>query len=192
MTDKFISVTTDSPEWVEIYQRAREDKTHLLWENYQSINLNDYEQMLVQIRDNKPISFHGIYNNGRWPSNISRVCNRLYTVPEYRDLNCSTTGDSIKFDCDNYSKWNKDVLMISRGIQYNDIETSYKKFALSVRWARKYTGYDWVHDDRLYQCCNSHCKDCFQFVLWYDPKNIRHTLAIPSITQTEWLLLEES
>jgi hypothetical protein len=192
MTDKFISVNTDSPEWLEISQIAREDKSHFLWENYQSFKLDEYEQMLVQIKDNKPISFHGIYNNGRWPTNVSRVCNRLYTVPEYRDINCTTTGDAIKYDCDNYLKWGKDVLMISRGIQYNDIETSYKKFALSVRWARKYSGYDWVHDDRLYQCCSNRCKDCFQFVLWYDPKNIRHTLGIPSISINEWKLLEES
>jgi hypothetical protein len=188
-SDEFQLVTKDSTEWLSIYEYARNDKSHELWENYQNIDLDTYEHMIVQLRDNKPISFHGIFNNNRWPNNVSRVCNRLYTLPEYRDLKCSTTGDSIKFDCDNYDKWGKDILFISRGIQYSDIQTSYKKFALSVRWARKFTGYNWVHDDRLYKCCNNECKDCYQFCLWYDPKNIRDTLDIHSISIDEWNLL---
>ena len=38
------------------------------------------------------------------------------------------TADNIKFVLDNYEKWNKDMLFISRGVQYDDAAVSYKKF----------------------------------------------------------------
>jgi hypothetical protein len=189
--DKFIFVDEDNEHWKTISSIAKQDTSHHLWQNYQNFNLSEYEYMVVQLRDDKPISFHGIYNNGRWPQNVSRVCNRLYTVPEHRDILCTTTGDAIKFACDNYDFWGKDVLMISRGCQYDDIETTYKKFQLSVRWCNKYTGYKWEFDGRLYKCCNNESKDCYQFVLWYDPKQIRYSLNIKSISRQDWLLLDE-
>jgi len=190
MVNNFVFVDEHSLYWQDIYLQAQTDKSHNLWRNYQNIKVSDYEHMIIQLRDNTPISFHGIYNNGRWPNNVSRVCNRLYTLPAYRDINCTTTGNAIKFDCDNYNKWNKDVLFISRGIQYDNIETTYKKFILSVRWARKYSGYNWVYDDRLYQTYNPACKDSYQFCLWYDPKNVRDKLDIPNISIDEWKQLK--
>lgn len=188
--DRFISVTEENLYWQEIYDIAKNDKLHNLHKNYTDIDLNEYEHMIVHLHNEKPISFHGIYNNNRWPNNISRVCNRLYTLPEYRDNLCTTTGMAIKFDCDNYDKWNKDILIISRGCQYNDIDTTYKKFSLSVRWANKYTGYNWVHDDKLYKCCGNNTPDCFQFILWYDPKNLRQTIDIPYLTIEEYKKLQ--
>ena len=51
MNDVQITVTNDSPEWQRIYELARNDKSHELWENYQKINLDEYEHMLVNMRD---------------------------------------------------------------------------------------------------------------------------------------------
>jgi hypothetical protein len=192
MKDVQITVTTDSVEWQRIYQIARNDKSHELWQNYQKINLDEYEHMLVNMRDDVPVSFHGIYNNGRWPSNFSRFCNRAYINPKFRDLGegLEITWKNIKYVLDNYNTWNKEVLFISRGVQYDNIEVSWKKFQKFCKFLIKNTGHDLTWDDRLYQCCASECKDCYQFAVWYDPKNLKDGLEIKSISQQEWMALE--
>lgn len=179
----YLLVNNQTPEWQYIYDIARNDKTHGLHDNYSNINLDTYEHMVVNVRDNVPVAFHGIYNNGRWPSNVSRFCNRAYIVPDKRGSSegLRITGDNIKYVLDNYDKWNKDVIFISRGVQYDNPSVSYKKFVKFVKFVSDYTGYQLEFDDKLYQCCNNESKDCYQFCVWYDPKQIRHTLDIKRI-----------
>ena len=188
--DEYKVINTSTPEWEEIYKIAREDKTHELWENYQTIKLEEYERMIVNIRDNKPAAFHGIFNHGRWPENYSRICNRAYINPYFRDLGqgLEITSKNIKFTLDNYSQWGKDVLFISRGVQYDDVKVSWKKFEKFVRFLKDTTGYtDLTYDDRLYKCCKSGCKECYQFVVWYNPFGLSN--SIPSVSMTTWTKL---
>lgn len=186
--NNFQIIKTPTPAWEQLYATAQNDKDHLLWENYQSINLDEYEAMIVNVRDNVPAAFHGIYNNGRWPNNVSRFCNRAYINPHFRDLGqgLEITSKNIKFVLDNYTQWSKDVLFISRGVQYNNAEVSWKKFQKFCQFLIDKTGYDLKYDNRLYQCCEAACKECYQFCVWYDPKNIRSTLDIHNISIDEW------
>jgi len=186
--DQYSVINESTSEWQEIYNIAREDKTHNLWKNYQSIELTDYEHMIVNVRDGKPAAFHGIYNNGRWPANVSRICNRAYINPYFRTLGqgLEITSANIKFVLDNYNQWGKDVLFISRGVQYDNAEISYKKFVKFCKFLEKTTGYQLEYDDLLYQCCPAECKDCFQFCVWYDPKGLRKTLEIAKINKERW------
>ena len=179
-------------EWLDLYAVAQADKEHPLWENYQKINLAEYEHMVLDVIDNEPAFFHGIYNNGRWPANVSRICNRSYMHPKFRKagIGLDIIGRNITFLLDSYPRWGKDVLFISRGVQYNNVSVTWKKFEKFVEYLRKYTGYnDLVYDDRMYQCCPSACRDCYQFCVWYDPKGICSSLNIPSISQNDWLSL---
>jgi hypothetical protein len=186
--DQYEIVDESSPVWAELYAIAQEDKSHWLWENYQKINLADYEHMIVNIRDGKPAAFHGIYNNGRWPDNVSRFCNRAYINPYFRDLKqgLEITHRNIKFVLDNYDYWGKDALFISRGVQYDNAEISFKKFQKFCDFLIKTTGYPLIYDDLLYQCCNDHCKDCYQFCVWYDPYNQKKSLKINTVTIEQW------
>jgi len=187
MKDLQITVTTDSPEWQSIYKIAQNDRSHNLWENYQKINLDEYEHMIVNTLDDIPVSFHGIYNNGRWPSNFSRFCNRAFIVPEYRENKSGLriTSNAIKYVLDNYDDWGKDVLFITRGVQYDNVEISWKKFEKFVQFLKNTTGYtDLTYNDRLYKCCKSGCKECYQFAVWYNPLGVSN--SIPSISMTTW------
>lgn len=186
--DEYKVIQHSTPEWEEIYAIAQNDKTHWLWENYQTIDLATYEHMVVNIRNGRPAAFHGIYNNGRWPKNVSRFCNRAYINPYFRDLGqgLEITHKNIKFVLDNYDTWGKEVLFISRGVQYDNVEVSWKKFQKFCDFLIKNTGYNLVYDDRLYQCCPAACKDCYQFCVWYDPKNIKNSLNIHSLSKDEW------
>lgn len=189
--NEYLLVDKNSTEWRQIYEIARNDKSHELWENYQHIDLDTYEHMIVYMRDKVPSGFHGIYNNNRWPKNVSRICNRAYLQKFNRDLGqgLDITGDNIKYVLDNYDKWGKDILFISRGVQYDNPKLSYRKFKSFCKFITEYTGYDLVYDDKLYSCCASNSTECYQYCVWYDPKNIRHTLDIPYITMDEWTSL---
>ncbi len=186
--DRYLLANNNTPEWQEIYKIAQADKEHWLWENYQQINLDTYEHMIVTVRDDIPASFQGIYNNGRWPSNVSRFCNRAYINPHFRNLGKGPeiTINNVKYTLDNYAQWEKDVLFISRGVQYDNVEVSWKKFEKFCKFLIKNTGCNLIYDDRLYQCCANECKDCYQFCVWYDPIHLKEHLNIPSVSKNEW------
>lgn len=192
--DTYEIITNSTNNWKKIYKIAQDDKTHWLWENYQNINLDEYESMIVNIRNNQPAAFHGIYNNGRWPDNVSRFCNRAYINPHFRNLGqgLEITWKNIKFVLDNYNQWKKEILFISRGVQYNDPYVSWLKFDKFCKFLSNKTGYNLVWDDLLYQCCNNSCKDCYQFCVWYDPMDIRKKLKIHHVTIDEWRNLSDN
>lgn len=174
-------------EWDILYSIAQNDTTHQLYKNYQKINLAEYEYMIVNIRNEIPAAFHGVFNNGRWPKNFSRICNRAYINPYFRKLNqgLQITSENIKFVLDNYLQWDKDVLFITRGVQYDNAQISWKKFEKFVKFLRKTTDYnDLTYDNRLYKCCESGNRDCYQFAVWYNPRSVIN--EIPSITIDEW------
>jgi hypothetical protein len=188
MNDEYQIIRSSTPVWEEIYSIAQQDKQHELWENYQTINLAEYEYMIVNVRDGIPAAFHGVFNKGRWPDNVSRICNRAYINPYFRKLGkgLEITSKNIKFVLDNYDVWDKDVLFISRGVQYDNASVSWRKFDKFCKFVMKYTGYTLVYDNRLYQCCPSSCKDCYQFCVWFDPKNLKNALEIPNISIEDW------
>jgi len=189
---KFYNLKESTSTWEEIYKIAQEDRGHHLWENYQKIDLSTYETMVLTTCGNLPASFQGIYNNGRWPKNVSRFCNRAYINPHFRQLGhgLEITWRNIKYTLDNYDHWSKDVLFISRGVQYDNPEVSWRKFQKFCEFLIKNTGYNLVYDSRLYQCCTSACKDCYQFCVWYDPKKLKNTLNIESVSIEKWKQLQ--
>jgi hypothetical protein len=189
---RFHDLNTSSSAWEEIYKIAREDRSHLLWENYQNIDITQYETMVVTTCEDRPASFQGIYNRGRWPENVSRFCNRAYINPYFRNQGhgLEITWRNINYTLDNYNKWNKDVLFISRGVQYDNVEVSWLKFKKFCQFLIEKTGYNLQFDDKLYQCCPKLCKDCYQFCVWYDPKDLRKSLEIASVSKEQWTLLE--
>jgi hypothetical protein len=190
--DLYKTVTDADPDWGIIKNIAKEDKTHWLWENYQDFNLKTYEHMIVNVRDGVPAAFHGIYNNGRWPENVSRFCNRAYINPHFRSLGqgLEITHKNIKYVLDNYNSWGKDVLFISRGVQYNNAEVSWRKFEKFCKFLIEKTGYNLTYDSNLYQCCSNECKDCYQFCVWYDPKNLKNSLNIQQMPIEQWQQLQ--
>lgn len=191
VNDIYKQVNADDADWQIIKEIAKNDKSHSLWQNYQNFDLASYEHMIVNVREGIPAAFHGVYNNGRWPENVSRFCNRAYINPYFRQLGhgLEITWRNIKYTIDNYDLWSKDVLFISRGVQYDNPEVSWQKFNKFCIFLVEKTGYDLKWDDFLYQCCGNKSKDCYQFCVWYDPKDIKNALNIPKISQKDWKLL---
>jgi hypothetical protein len=189
--NNYIITNNTCGEWETIYEIARNDRSHSLWPNYQHIDLAEYQAMIINVRNGIPAAFHGVYNNGRWPKNVARICNRAYINPHFRDLGQgpSITVENIKYTLKLYDFWDRDVLFITRGVQYDNPVISYRKFEKFAKFVIESTGFDLKFDGRLYKCCPNETKDCYQFALWYDPKGIRHTLDIKSIEIPQWEIL---
>lgn len=187
--DTYEVITASTPRWEEVYEIAQKDTSHRLWENYQTIKLHEYDHMIVTYRGEDPIGFHGIFNNGRWPKHFARICNRAYITPHFRNLGhgLEITSRNIKFVLDRYDQWGKDVLFISRGVQYDNPEISWRKFEKFCKFIVESTGHTLTYDNKLYQCCPTACKDCYQFCLWFNPKNVE--INVPSVSIEEWKLL---
>lgn len=192
MADLYKIVTDNDSDWEALKQIAKDDRTHSLWENYQKFDLNTYEHMIVNIRDDIPAAFHGIYNNGRWPENISRICNRAYINPYFRELQqgLEITYKNISYVLENYDRWGKDILFISRGVQYDNARVSWKKFQKFCDFLIRKTGFNLEYDNYLYQCCANPTKDCYQFCVWYDPKGLKNSLDLSKITVDQWIQLD--
>jgi len=184
-------ITSPTPEWEHIYKIAQEDRSHELWKNYQNINLDEYIAMIICVIDGVPSAFHGVYNNGRWPDNVARIGNRAYISPKIREKGGGfvIAAENIKFALDNYFRWGKDILFLSKPMQYNDVDTSWKKFKMYSKYFQKSTGFKLECDDRIYQCCGAECKDCYQFCTWYNPNKLKFRLNIKSYNKEYWYRL---
>lgn len=189
--DRYVIVNEDSPEWKEISEIARNDQSHSLWKNYQNIKPSDYEYMVVCVYDDIPSGFYGIFNDGRWPSNVSRMFNRTYLKPDIREYPHGPLkgARALKYTLDNFDKWGKDILFVSRGVQYDDPDVSWKKLRRFVDFLIDKTGYPLELDQYLYRCCLKPKRSCYQYIIWYDPKSLRHEIDIPKITKEEWFEL---
>jgi hypothetical protein len=73
------------------FERARSiclEEDNWLRSNYTQENLviEDHSGYVVvyQNETNKPIIMAGAYNNGKFPTNVARIANRLYLFPEFR------------------------------------------------------------------------------------------------------------
>lgn len=183
----------DNVKWQEIYKIAQQDHGHRLWQNYQNIDLSDYEHMILLLENDVPIGFAGIYNDGRWPLNISRMFSRTYLKSNKRKYPHGPimAAYSIKFILDNFDRWGKDAMFTSRGVQYNDPIISWESANKLGKFFSKRTGYDLITDPVLYQCCPKETRSCYQYCIWYDPQQIRKKLDIPNITKMQWLTLPE-
>jgi len=186
--NNYIITNNSCKEWETIYEIARNDHSHPLWENYQDIDITEYQAMIINIRNGIPAAFHGVYNGGRWPVNTARICNRAYINPYFRDLGqgLEITAENIKYALSLFGYWRKDVLFITRGVQYDNPEVSHRKFEKFAEFVIERTGFKLDYDDKLYKCCENETKDCYQFALWYDPKGIRKSLDIKSIEISQW------
>jgi len=153
MIDTYKTIDDSDKDWQYLRSIAKQDKDHLLWENYQDFDLSTYDHMIVNVRDGLPAAFHGIYNNGRWPDNVARFCNRAYINPHFRRLNQGQeiTYKNIKYVLDNYESWGKDILFISRGVQYNNASITWRNFQKFCQFLIEKTNYNLIYDDRLYQ-----------------------------------------
>jgi len=126
--------------------------------------------VVYQTNTGKPMVMGGVFNDGRYPKNIAKQINRLYTFPEFR-MKHSDMTDGFRVTCsliDALEKVNNfDVYLITMqnrnrgGKRWWDVWRDQMDIASDFKWRRK-EGY--------IQTCPWMVQKCWQNFVYYEKK----------------------
>lgn len=126
--------------------------------------------VVYQTSTGKPMVMGGVFNNGRYPKNVAKQINRLYTFPEFR-MKHSDMTDGFRVTCsliDALEKANDfDVYLITMqnrnrgGKRWWDVWRDQMDIASDFKWRRK-EGY--------IQTCPWMVRKCWQNFVYYETK----------------------
>jgi len=126
--------------------------------------------VVYQASTGKPMVMGGVFNDGRYPKNVAKQINRLYTFPEFR-MKHSDMTDGFRVTCsliDALEKANNfDVYLITMqnrnrgGKRWWDVWRDQMDIASGLKWQRK-EGY--------IQTCPWMVQKCWQNFVYYETK----------------------
>lgn len=143
---------------------------------------------------NEPVVFGGVFNNGYFPKNVARMCNRFYTFPNWRGLNFYRMTEAWKI---------VDTYIIKPLIELNAHDCYF--MAMQTRIKKQSKGYfqvwheslrvnypEWQVHDRHLQTVPFNVKNCWQNFVYLDLVPDAFDKWNPkTIDDTEWLSLEQ-
>lgn len=182
------------------FERVRSiclEENNWLRENYTKENLvvEDHSgyAVIYQKDTNRPILMAGVYNNGKFPSNIARMANRLYLFPEFR--------------CGRHNMVESYVIYHQRIIrplmEINDYEiyitTMQNRSRGNKGWwerwktmMREASGSMWIEPNGYLQTCPHMVQKCWQNFVYYETRLGAFQEWNPKIIDhEEWLSLPE-
>jgi len=169
---------------IEIYHQTNNDfekvrsqcllEDNWLRHNYTEENLVIEQHsgygVVYQASTGKPMVMGGVFNDGRYPKNVAKQINRLYTFPEFR-MKHSDMTDGFRVTCsliDALEKTNDfDVYLITMqnrnrgGKRWWDVWRDQMDIASDLKWQRK-EGY--------IQTCPWMVQKCWQNFVYYETK----------------------
>jgi len=183
-------------EFEEIRKLCLQDNNWLSY-NYTKENLivEDHNGYAVAFQKdtNEPIIMAGVYNNGRYPKNIARMVNRLYTFPKFR-TNRSNIIDGFKLAHNN---------IIFPLMEVNDFDcyfiTMQNRPKSSKGWweiwkkaMQDSSNNYWTETTGYIQTCGWDVQKCWQNFIYKDIKSGTFKNWNPCvITDKEWLSMPE-
>jgi hypothetical protein len=134
----------------------------------------------------------GVFNDGRYPANVAKQINRLYTFPEFRMKHTDMT-DGFRVTCSLIDALeavnNYDVYLITMqnrprgGKRWWDTWVKHMDIASNSKWTLG-TGY--------IQTCNAQVQKCWQNYVYYETKAGAFTKWNPAIINDEgWASMPE-
>jgi hypothetical protein len=181
------------------FERVREiclQEDNWLRKNYTKENLIVEQHtgygVVYQKSTGKPMVMGGVFNDGRYPTNVAKQINRLYTFPEFRMKHTDMT-DGFRVTCSLIDALeavnNYDVYLITMqnrprgGKRWWDTWVKHMEIASNNKWTLG-TGY--------VQTCNASVQKCWQNFVYCETKVGAFTEWNPAIIDnTEWTALPE-
>jgi len=181
------------------FEKVRElclEEDNWLRNNYTKENLviedhNGYG-VVYQKSTGKPMVMGGVFNDGRYPSNVAKQINRLYTFPEFRMKHTDMT-DGFRVTCsliDALEKINNyDVYLITMqnrprgGKRWWDVWCKHIGIASNQKWTPG-AGYIKTCPHDVQKCRQNfvYCETQIGSYATWSPKTITHT---------EWMAMPE-
>ena len=185
-----------TPEFEEVRDLCLQEDNWLR-NNYIKENLKLEEHtgygVLYQTSTGKPMVMGGVFNDGRYPSNVAKQINRLYTFPDFR-MTATDMTDGFRCTC--------------KLIAELEAVNNYEVYLITMqnRKARPNKGYwkvwrkhmdiasngAWNEGAGYIQTCPYPVQKCWQNFVWQEKVNGAMLEWSPNIIDdTVWLGLEE-
>lgn len=195
-----IYTLADKDKWIDEFESLRikisTEDNHRKSKNYDYnlLKLEEQEEASIAYHNNKIVAFSFMCTRPFW-GNISRVFNRFYVIPEYRNnvfgknqksIGATTLAESSKkpfgrmmldVQIDAAKRMNKDLIFMSR--EYP-----------SIRWIDnwKEARPTWeTNRDHLFQVCLADHVSCWQHCIWLN-LNSSNNFSLPSCSINTWKL----
>lgn len=184
-----------NPEFEKVRDICLEENNWLR-ENYTKENLVIEEHqgygVVYQKSTGKPMVMGGVYNDQRYPKNVAKMINRLYTFPEFRMKHTDMT-DGFRVTCsliDSLLKIsNYEIYLITMqnrprgGKRWWDVWCHHMDIASNGMWTR---------GEGYLQTCPWPVQKCWQNFVYYETKPGAFNNWNPQlINDTAWNQLEE-
>lgn len=184
-----------SPEFEEVRELCLQEDNWLRY-NYTKENLILEQHtgygVVYQTSTGKPMVMGGVFNNGRYPKNIAKQINRLYTFPEFRMKNTDMT-DGFRVTCsliDALEKVNQyDIYLIT---MQNRNRCGKRWWDTWIHHMDKASNGKWLLRQGYIQTCPWMVQKCWQnFVYCEMQKGLFDEWNPKIIFEEEWQLLPE-
>jgi len=126
--------------------------------------------VVYQASTGKPMVMGGVFNDGRYPKNVAKQINRLYTFPEFR-MKHSDMTDGFRVTCSLIDALEKDtdfeiylITMQNRnrgGKRWWNVWRDHMDIASNFKWKRK---------DGYIQTCPWMVQKCWQNFVYYETR----------------------
>jgi len=164
-------------EWERVRGLCLEEDNWLR-ENYIDKNCvvedHDIFSITYDKETNLPVCFCGIYNNGRYHSQVARAFNRFYLFPEYRTTKLrnrmKAMHDLILPAMISRSSIQRDLLFISMQSRERDYAGEQRWWQ---QWKKIWLGFsdEWKTVDGLVQVVGGEDPRCFQNIIYKNNNN---------------------
>ena len=198
LTDTHVKIYYEStPEFEKVRDICLEEDNWLR-NNYIKDNLKVEEHtgygVLYQISTGKPMVMGGVFNDSRYPPNVAKQINRLYTFPDFR-MTATDMTDGFRCTCkliDALEEVNTYevylITMQNRPARPNrgfwKVWCKHMDIASEGAWALGTNGY--------IQTCPWPVQKCWQNFVWKETtQGVFDNWAPKTITHAEWSKLEE-
>jgi hypothetical protein len=163
----------DCDEFEKIRELCLEERNWLS-KNYtkDTLKISDHTGFVVVFTKdtNEPVIMGGVFNDGRYPSNVGRMCNRLYVFPKFR-TNARTMVDGCIMVHEHVVK----PLMAVNNYDSYFITMQNRPHRGGKRWwdvwknAMNAASNDfWLHGNGYIQTCNANVQQCWQNFVYHD------------------------
>lgn len=177
----FIAFDKSTDEWNRVRSLCLQESDNWLRENYTEQNcvVEDHDIFCIAYdkKTGRPVSFGGVYNNGRYDPRVARTINRFYVFPEFREVDTlkrrmATIHNNLIPFMQEVSPIKRDLLFISMQTRDRDY---YGEQVWWTAWKRFWmiAAKDWVAPDGLVQVVAGEDPRCFQNIVYKEYNNFK-------------------
>lgn len=197
LTDTYVKIYYESNSEFEKVRELCLQEDNWLRHNYIPENLKVEEHtgygVLYQTSTGKPMVMGGVFNDKRYPPNVAKQINRLYTFPEFR-MTATDMTDGFRCTCkliDALEKVNEyDVYLITMQNRPGRPNKGFWKV-----WCKHMdiaSDSSWTLGEGYIQTCPWNVQKCWQNYVWKETRTGAFNEWNPNaIDHNTWLTLEE-